>query len=457
MQRTLSPPIAGAVALVLALSACQRGESARPRAEDAADPGSSTAEKAETIVGDKAATEAEARRYYQALVGQYGQDYAACGPSERTLPKACDAAKDAPGGKPGTRSNVLLMLDASGSMAARIGSQTKMAAAQDALIDFTGKLADSADVALRVYGHTGDNKESGKAESCAGSELLYPFQKLDAGKFETAIRSFRPTGWTPIAASLDAAVRDFAEAPGKDGANVVYVVSDGVETCGADPVEAARKLHASAIDVVVNVIGFDVDDEAARQLEAVAKAGGGEYLSADTRTDLDRIFSERWTEAQKRYNCVWDEQQRAYNESWDKQQGRYGCLWDKAQKEYDSIWDHAQKEYNALWDQSQKEYDTRWEKLQKDDSIDSDKRNALQQAARSRREAVQVLARIKREYAQAQAKEKRDGIQRPAREERERVQDAARELREHEQGTAREERERAQNAAREEHDAGTQP
>ena len=31
---------------------------------------------------------------------------------------------------------------------------------------------------------------------------------------------------------------------GNDGhRNVVYIVSDGIETCGGDPVEAAKKLH----------------------------------------------------------------------------------------------------------------------------------------------------------------------------------------------------------------------
>lgn len=94
---------------------------------------------------------------------------------------------------------------------------------------------------------------------------------------------------------------------------MVHLDSDGIETCDADPVTAARRLHDSDIDVVVNVIGFDVDAQAARQLEAVAKTGGGEYLRAASRTDLNRIFNERLQRAHARYNCSSRQQHCAYN------------------------------------------------------------------------------------------------------------------------------------------------
>jgi Ca-activated chloride channel homolog len=435
--------------LTAALCACQRTDS--PSAASA-DPAALAADAA--LAGDKAAIQKEAERYYDALVKRYGQDYAACGPSEQTLPSACAEPGQVSGAKAGARSNVLLMLDASGSMAGRVGGETKMAAAQAALIDFTRKLSDSADVALRVYGHTGSNADSGKAESCAGSELLYPFQKLDARKFESAIRSFKPTGWTPIAASLDAAAGDFAKAARKDGANVVYVVSDGIETCDADPVQAARRLHESDIDVVVNVIGFDVDAQAARQLQAVAKAGGGEYLSARTRTDLNRIFNERWSQAQERWNCVWNEQQSAWNDTWKAQQDRWNCLWNKSQKEWNDIWQHSQQEWNAQWKRSQSEYAALSNRLNKDGSVDPDERNARLEQARAQRDGVQELARAKRDFAQEQAREKRDGIQEDARTERDRVQESARERRDEAQDAARDVRDRAQQAAREQRDGG---
>ncbi|MFT4255415.1 MAG: VWA domain-containing protein [Pseudoxanthomonas sp.] len=434
------------LAVALALGACSKP----PPGQD----GAKTAETAET--GGKAEApdaEAQARRYYEQLVAQYGQDYAACGPSERTLPQECAAARDIPGATPG-HGNVLLMLDASGSMAARIGGETKMAAAQHALIDFTRKLSGSADVALRVYGHTGNNKESGKAESCAGSELLYPFQKLDAGKFESAIRSFEPTGWTPIAASLDAAAQDFANAPARDGANVVYVVSDGIETCGGDPVAAARKLHESDIDVVVNVVGFDVDAQAARQLEAVAKAGGGEYLAAGSRADLDRIFSERLTEANKRYHCELFGQNSAYSSTLSSQNSRYSCLLNKANGEYSRILNHAEGEYSRILNDENRRYSDLQAKLAADDSMDREKRQNLLDEARAKRDSAVEQARRHRDYALDHARAKRDGIVEPARTERDKVTGTARATRDTAIDTERAVRDERMERARKERDAG---
>jgi Ca-activated chloride channel homolog len=80
----------------------------------------------------------------------------------------------------------------------------------------------------------------------------------------------------PLAASIAAAEKDLQ---GKEGNNVVYIVSDGIETCDGNPVEAAKKLHESNIKAEVNIIGFDVDNKGQQQLKAVAEAGGGEFQS----------------------------------------------------------------------------------------------------------------------------------------------------------------------------------
>ena len=47
--------------------------------------------------------------------------------------------------------------------------------------------------------------------------------------------------------------------PENENINIVYIVSDGVETCDGDPVAAAKLLQADNIQAQVNIIGFDVD------------------------------------------------------------------------------------------------------------------------------------------------------------------------------------------------------
>lgn len=48
------------------------------------------------------------------------------------------------------------------------------------------------------------------------------------------------------------------------------MVSDGKETCDADPCAAAKELEANGIDFTVHVVGFDLTDEETAQLQCVA-------------------------------------------------------------------------------------------------------------------------------------------------------------------------------------------
>ena len=76
--------------------------------------------------------------------------------------------------------------------------------------------------------------------------------------------------------------------------NIIYVVSDGIETCGGDPVKAAKELHQSEIQAIVNIIGFDVDNAGQRALKKVAEAGGGKYTTVNTGEDLRKHLEEEY-------------------------------------------------------------------------------------------------------------------------------------------------------------------
>jgi Ca-activated chloride channel homolog len=55
-------------------------------------------------------------------------------------------------------------------------------------------------------------------------------------------------------------------------------------------VAAARTLHQTDIQAVVNIIGFDVNDEAQKQLKEVATAGGGNYVTVKNQQELQKAF-----------------------------------------------------------------------------------------------------------------------------------------------------------------------
>ena len=187
--------------------------------------------------------------------------------------------------------NVLVILDASGSMAEGMDGQTRMEVAKSVLTNYVSALPSTAKLGFMVYGHQGDNTESGKQASCAGVELLAPVGQVSAETFPDLLSSFAPNGWTPIASSLAAAETAFAEVKG--GINKVILVTDGLETCGGDPVATATQLHLNPnIQLIVDVVGFSVADEGDRAaLERIAEAGGGEYIDVQAFEDFNNYVA----------------------------------------------------------------------------------------------------------------------------------------------------------------------
>ena len=188
-----------------------------------------------------------------------------------------------------------IVLDASGSMAAASGGRTRMAQAKAAISDFTKRLPAHSTVSLRVYGDAGSNAPADKAASCASTRVAY--RGAPAG-IAAALDGVRPTGWTPLAAGVRAAASDI---PKSATDAIVYVVSDGVETCGGDPVGAVRTLNAAGAKPIVNVIGFEVERADTAQLRAMAQAGGGEFVDARRPGDL----TEYWRRDAERMAAAW--------------------------------------------------------------------------------------------------------------------------------------------------------
>jgi len=58
----------------------------------------------------------------------------------------------------------------------------------------------------------------------------------------------------------------------------VVLVSDGRETCRADPCVAAKALAAADVKLVVHTIGLGVDAAARSQLQCIASVVRGSYL-----------------------------------------------------------------------------------------------------------------------------------------------------------------------------------
>ncbi|MDH3441595.1 MAG: VWA domain-containing protein [Gammaproteobacteria bacterium] len=187
--------------------------------------------------------------------------------------------------------SVEIVVDASRSMWGQIDGVSKMQIAKETLEDVSYWLPPDLDLALRAYGGT----SAVESNNCADSSLLVPFSEMNRDGIRRAIAGLKPTGQTPIAYALNQAGRDFGTL---DSDRAIVLVSDGIESCGGDPVDAARALREQGI--IVHLIGFgmgNAKDEDTASLRAVANASGGRYVTASSAEELKAALAQTVTTA----------------------------------------------------------------------------------------------------------------------------------------------------------------
>lgn len=151
---------------------------------------------------------------------------------------------------------ILFILDASNSMNAKWGQQTRIEAAKDLLAKAVDSLkgSENLEIALRVYGH--QSPITATYQDCEDTKLEVPFGKDNYDRVQNKIRSIVAKGTTPIAHSLEAAAGDF---PDMNARNVIILITDGLEACDNDPCVIAKKLHDKGVKVTPFVIGLGMD------------------------------------------------------------------------------------------------------------------------------------------------------------------------------------------------------
>lgn len=185
--------------------------------------------------------------------------------------------------------NLEIVLDASGSMAAEIGGRPMMDIAKQSIKEVVQSMPANSRVGLRVFGHQGDNTDAKQAESCAANELVYPIEKVNVAGIEAAMQPIQPTGWTIIASSIENGINDLQQFNNTNDLNMLYIVTDGIETCGGNAKEVAKRLTDGKTNVVLGIIGFNVDAQQDALLRDIAKAGNGYYARAN---DAARLTEE---------------------------------------------------------------------------------------------------------------------------------------------------------------------
>jgi hypothetical protein len=180
--------------------------------------------------------------------------------------------------------SAMLVLDASGSMWGQIDGRTKIELARDAVAGLLEDWQPGMSLGLMAYGHR-------RKGDCADIEVLREADGFNAAALRAQVNALSPKGMTPITASVrEAAARLRFE----ERKATVILVSDGEETCNADPCALGRELEELGVDFTAHVVGFDIQDGSAahRQLQCLAESTGGRYVRAgDGRSLVEALQS----------------------------------------------------------------------------------------------------------------------------------------------------------------------
>ena len=166
-----------------------------------------------------------------------------------------------------TRSSYYVILDGSGSMEESrcSGSQTKMAAAKDALEAFAAQFPGSANLGLAVF-------------DGAGLSERVALAAVDRNTMTSRIRSVRASGGTPLLDALQLgydALRQQARRQLGYGEYHLVVVTDGEANSGQDPTPIVNVILRDS-PVVVHTIGFCIGES-----HSLNQPGRIDYRAAD--------------------------------------------------------------------------------------------------------------------------------------------------------------------------------
>ncbi len=182
-----------------------------------------------------------------------------------------------------TRNRALIVLDASKSMNEDAGNGgTRLDAAKQAVSQLVDRVPQGAPIGLRVYGSK--VAETSREEACRDTELTIPVGPLDKEQLTGAVNGLTGKGRTPIGNSLLATPDDLGSSEGRRS---VILVSDGGDNCAPpNPCEAAEEVARQGLDLTISVVGLQVNERVRRQLECIARAGGGTYSDVQDAGEL---------------------------------------------------------------------------------------------------------------------------------------------------------------------------
>ncbi|WP_417587784.1 vWA domain-containing protein [Pararhodobacter oceanensis] len=179
-------------------------------------------------------------------------------------------------------SNVTIVYDVSGSMWGQIDGVAKVTIARDVLGGMLQSWPADRNLGVIAYGHRREG-------DCTDIEQVVPLGPLDAAAVSARINGLMPRGRTPLTQSVRMAAESMRYI---DEPATVILVTDGLETCNADPCALAGELARAGVNFTAHVVGFDIAEADRAQVSCIAEATGGLFVPAGNAEELTEALQQ---------------------------------------------------------------------------------------------------------------------------------------------------------------------
>lgn len=176
----------------------------------------------------------------------------------------------------------IIVLDGSGSMWGQIDGTPKLTIARETLRTVLGTVPADLELGLMAYGH----RQKGV---CSDIELIVEPAAGTGPAIADAADKMRFLGMTPLSEAVKQAAESLRYTEEKA---TVILITDGIETCNADPCALANELEQAGIDFTAHVVGFGLSDEEGRQVACLAENTGGKFIQAGDAETLGDALKE---------------------------------------------------------------------------------------------------------------------------------------------------------------------
>ena len=180
--------------------------------------------------------------------------------------------------------DIMIVFDASGSMWGQIDGRAKIEIARDTLSSVLSEATSDMQIGMIAYGHR-------KKGQCNDIQTIVPLGAANqtVPAIIAAANAIKPKGKTPLSDAVRIAAEELKYT---ENAATVILVTDGIETCNADPCALANELESLGVDFTAHVVGFGLSKKEGQQVACLAENTGGTYYPANNADELAKALAE---------------------------------------------------------------------------------------------------------------------------------------------------------------------